>query len=155
MTKICVFSDSHGKTADMERVVRAEKPDIVLHLGDMTEDCDALRRGFPELQIANVRGNCDYYSASPELMKLNIEGRKIFAAHGHRYNVKNSYNAICYAAMEAEADIVLFGHTHIPYRDRTLCMEIMNPGSIGRGIEPSYGVIELDEDKLFMEIRYV
>ena len=32
--KLLVFSDSHGSTADMVRIVRSEKPDLVLHLGD-------------------------------------------------------------------------------------------------------------------------
>ncbi len=144
MTRICVFSDSHGDVERMKSAVLNERPDLVIHLGDCTADCDELRREFSTPDIRNVRGNCDRFSAAPELLRTEAAGKRIFAAHGHRYDVKNSYNAICYAAMEAEADILLFGHTHIAYRDSHLGMEIMNPGSIGRGISPSYGVILID-----------
>lgn len=154
MTKIFVFSDSHGNVEYMAQIITEGKPDVVLHLGDYVSDCDELRRRFPEMRIANVRGNCDYRSAVPELLRLNIEGKQIFAAHGHVYNVKSGYTRICYAAMEADADILLFGHTHIPHRDTGLGMEIMNPGSIGKGVRPSYGVIIID-DEIKAEIVYV
>ncbi len=155
MTKIFVFSDSHGETENMIRIIKEGKPDVVIHLGDYTSDCDVLWRNFPEMQITGVRGNCDYRSAVPELRKLYIDGKLIFAAHGHVYNVKSGYTRICYAAMEADADILLFGHTHIAYRDTGLGMEIMNPGSIGRGVKPSYGAIIIDGDKMELEIVYI
>ncbi len=155
MTKILVFSDSHGEVENMVRIIESAQPDIVIHLGDYTSDCDQLCRRFPELQITGVRGNCDYRSAVPELRKLHVDGKLIFASHGHIYNVKSGYTRICYAAMEADADILLFGHTHIAYRDIGLGMEIMNPGSIGRGRNPSYGVITIDKDKIELEIVYI
>ncbi len=154
MSKVLVFSDSHGEIENMRRIVLAEKPDVLIHLGDYVSDCDELRNLFPELQIANVRGNCDYRSAVPELLRLNVDGKLIFAAHGHVYNVKSGYTRICYAAMEADADILLFGHTHIPHRDTGLGMEIMNPGSIGRGARPSYGIINIDGNNLELKIEY-
>ena len=155
MTKILVFSDSHGEVESMVRIIESANPDIVIHLGDYTSDCDQLCRKFPELQITGVRGNCDYRSAVPELRKLYVDGKLIFAAHGHVYNVKSGYTRICYAAMEADADILLFGHTHIAHRDTGLGMEIMNPGSIGRGAHPSYGVIIIDGDNIKTEIVYI
>lgn len=155
MTKILVLSDSHGEVESMVQAVEAEQPDIVIHLGDYTADCDRLCQRFPKLQITGVRGNCDYRSAVPELRKLHVDGKLIFAAHGHVYNVKSGYMRICYAAMEADADILLFGHTHIAHRDTGLGMEIMNPGSIGRGRNPSYGVITIDGDKTELEIKYL
>ena len=154
MTKIFVFSDSHGEIENMVRIINGGSPDVVIHLGDYTSDCDELKRRFPDMQITGVRGNCDYRSAVPELRKLQIEGKLIFAAHGHAYNVKNGYTRICYAALEADADILLFGHTHIAYRNTGLGMEIMNPGAIGRGVHPSYGVIIIDGDRVDMEIVY-
>lgn len=155
MTKILVFSDSHGEVESMVRIIESANPDIVIHLGDYTSDCDQLCKRFPKLKITGVRGNCDYRSAVPELRKLYVDGKLIFAAHGHVYNVKSGYTRICYAAMEADADILLFGHTHIAHRDTGLGMEIMNPGSIGRGAHPSYGVIIVDGDNIKTEIVYL
>jgi len=155
MTKIFVFSDSHGETRDMIRIIDEGKPDMVIHLGDYTSDCDELCKRFPDIRITGVRGNCDYRSAVPELRKLHVDGKLLFAAHGHAYNVKSGYTRICYAAMEADADILLFGHTHIAYKDSGLGMEIMNPGSIGRGVRPSYGVITIDGNVVKTEIMYI
>jgi predicted phosphodiesterase len=55
-----------------------------------------------------------------------------------------------YAALEQNADVLLFGHTHEAYYE---CMEpgngkalhVMNPGSCGYGWQPSYGRIVLDK----------
>lgn len=154
MTRIFVFSDSHGEVDNMVKVIKNGKPDMVIHLGDYSSDCDELIKRFPELRITGVRGNCDHRSASPEMRKLFVDGKLIFAAHGHNYNVKSGYTRICYAAMEADADILLFGHTHIAHRDSGLGMEIMNPGSIGRGARPSYGIIVIDGDSIGVEVRY-
>ena len=38
MTKICVFSDSHGNSENMIQAIEMEKPDIVIHLGDGAGD---------------------------------------------------------------------------------------------------------------------
>lgn len=155
MTKIFVFSDSHGEVDNMIRVIDEYKPEMVIHLGDHSSDCDELIKRFPELRITGVRGNCDYRSAAPELRKLFIDGKLMFITHGHNYNVKSGYTRVCYAAMEADADILLFGHTHIAYRDCGLGMDIMNPGSIGRGARPSYGVIVIDGDEVKTELVYI
>ena len=155
MTKIFVFSDSHGEVDKMVDIISRDKPDMILHLGDYTSDCDELRDRFPKMDIRNVKGNCDRYSAKPELLVINEGGKKIFACHGHKYNVKEGYTNICFAALEKEADILLFGHTHKAYRDTHLGMEIMNPGSIGKSAKPSYGVIILDGSSLQMDICYV
>lgn len=155
MTKIYVFSDSHGSIDGMTAAIERGRPDIIIHLGDCTADCDELRRRFPKAKISKVRGNCDFRSAVPEILKMSVEGRLIFATHGHAFNVKNSYTRVCYAAMEADADILLFGHTHIPHRDRGPGMEIMNPGSVGTGAKPSYGSIIIEGKNIVTEIVYI
>ena len=49
-----------------------------------------------------------------------------------------------YAAMEKEADLFLFGHTHRPLWDQRGKTIFFNPGSIGKGLSPTYGVIRID-----------
>jgi putative phosphoesterase len=152
MKRIFVFSDSHGVTADMLRLVREGAPEMVLHLGDYDRDCDELRRAFPGLDIRGVRGNCDYRSAAPELLRFTAEGVRVFACHGHNYRVKSGYQTICYAALEAEADLVLFGHTHRALHEKEGKVEFFNPGSVGRGWPPSYGLLRLGDGPLRAEI---
>lgn len=143
--KIVVFSDSHGEVDQMERVVRAEKPYLVLHLGDLCRDFEALQRRMPTQTMQNVCGNCDGFTETPEQRVLRVEGRRILMMHGHRYRVKSSYGAAVFAAQEQEADILLFGHTHVPYCEELDGLWVMNPGSC-RGHGAGYGVILLEKD---------
>lgn len=157
MTRLCVFSDSHGFPDHMLRAIRKEAPDAVFHLGDGEGDLHQVRREFPDLPVYSVRGNCDLFSAAPALVRTEIGGKKIFAAHGHTYKVKydRDYQTLRYAALEADARIVLFGHTHIPYHERVWGMEIVNPGSIGYGSRPGYAVVVIDGDRVTADLKRI
>lgn len=39
--------------------------------------------------------------------------------------------------------MVLFGHTHAPFKDRNLGIEVLNPGTISNVQHPSYGVVAI------------
>ena len=156
-TRLCVFSDSHGNPAPMLRAIRKEDPDAIFHLGDGEGDLRAVKREFPKLPIYSVRGNCDVFGASPALLQTEIAGQKVFAAHGHAFKVKydRDYQTLRYAALEADARIVLFGHTHIPYHDRVWGMELVNPGSIGYGAHPGYAVLTVDENGVTADLKSI
>lgn len=148
--KILVFSDSHGTLKYMEAAIAAQKPDHIVHLGDYVRDAEALRIRFPQIPITNVPGNCDYGDPSPTDKVITLDGIRIFMTHGHRYQVKYMYLRAIYAALEQEANILLFGHTH-----RAECFEekglwAMNPGAAGTG---SYGIITIDNGSFQMELR--
>lgn len=150
MKRICVFSDSHGYADHMLAAVRLHRPDLVIHLGDGEGDVLYLRAAFPDLAVENVRGNCDRRSDAPEVLRMTVAGRRIFAVHGHRYSVK--YDPHCtrllYAAMEDGADIVLFGHTHAAYLDEVDGISVMNPGSVGDTYRPTYGLITIEDGRV-------
>ena len=67
--------------------------------------------------------------------------------HGDRYGVKYELNNLYYRALEAEVDIALFGHTHIPYMEEVKGIWLFNPGSasLPRMSKNSIGFIEIDE----------
>ena len=125
---ILVFSDSHGQTAPMIQTIRNTAPDLVLHLGDYTRDAKFLQKTFPDLPIRMVSGNCDFNSKTPDLEEFLLSDKKIIMTHGHRYQVKQGYDSLCTMGRCAGADILLFGHTHIPYHGRIGNMHILNPG---------------------------
>ena len=104
-----------------------------------------------------MRGNCDLRSTLPRALTCAAGGVRIFATHGHLYGVKHDpiYRELCEAALAEDADVVLFGHTHEPFRDRTMGMELLNPGSIGPTTRPSYGLILLDGDRIETAVRYL
>lgn len=139
--KILVFSDSHGELRYMTEAVTKEQPDQVFHLGDHALDAEFLSRSFPLLPIVWVRGNCDWSIKSPLTRLIPINGLCFFLCHGHSYHVKESLLSAVYAAREQQADVLLFGHTHVSFLERTPDgLTLFNPGCC-YGRRPSYGVI--------------
>jgi len=138
---ILVFSDSHGEIDRMANMVEQISLDFICHLGDYAEDTKALGKRFPDLPLHPVRGNCDVLSKTPDLKELKIGGKTILLTHGHRYHVKESYDALCTMGHCTGADLVLFGHTHIPYHGRVKNMQILNPGSA----QEVCALVEIDE----------
>ena len=127
--QILVFSDSHQVTAPMEAKVREIGPDLILHLGDNDRDARVLAAAFPHIPLRVVRGNCDVLSKSPAQEDFLAAERRIVMTHGHHYDVKSDYTALCKMGQAAGADILLFGHTHIPHYERVGSMHVLNPGS--------------------------
>ena len=143
---LLVFSDSHGATAPMLRLVEEKKPDAVAHLGDYTRDAQALRAAFPALELHALRGNCDWAESAkiPEGLFFELSGVPVFACHGHRYGVKTGLDALCNAGYFSGARLVLFGHTHIPLKERVGEMLLLNPGSARR----TYAELELADGEI-------
>ena len=131
---IFVFSDSHGTTEHMEALLEKELPDMVIHLGDHAADAKRLASRFP-MPLVCVAGNSydDLYSGEQDRVILRLEGHKMLLCHGHRYHVKSSLLALGYAAASEEAELVLYGHTHIPADETASGVRFINPGSAGRG----------------------
>lgn len=151
MMTILVFSDSHGDTDAMAAVTAQVRPDLVLHLGDHFSDMVKLHQRFPEIPMQGVQGNCDR-PGSPRSLRLTPEGKRIYAVHGHEHGVKEDLSRLYFSALEAGADLVLFGHTHRPLREEKDGVRFLNPGSIGRGWPPSYGLVRIEGGQLFTEI---
>ena len=155
--KFIVFSDSHGVADNMIRAVELEKPDLCFFLGDGERDLVTLQKRFPTLPVNAVRGNCDVFSSLPAVLVCAAGGLKIFLTHGHLYGVKHDpiYRELCEAALASDADAVLFGHTHEPFRDFTMGMALMNPGSIGPTTRPSYGLIRSGGGRYETEVVFM
>lgn len=146
-----VISDSHGHTEAVRSAVRrAGRVDGVLFLGDGVRDMD-----YADTQaqlILCVRGNCDIgCDEYPEQRVVELCSKRILMCHGHRYGVKGSLDALIYAAAEADADIVLFGHTHTPFEARLTPEDapvlskpvyFFNPGAL-RGYSASFGILDI------------
>ncbi len=111
--RLAVFSDTHGFADYMVSAARRAQPDMLIHLGDCTRDTSALERALPDIPLRCVRGNCDFAALAPESDIFFAGGVKVFAAHGHRYGVKTSLDALLNSAHFAGAQLVLYGHTHI------------------------------------------
>lgn len=138
----------------MQEAIDREHPDHVIHLGDHTRDAEELQRLYPMLPVLSVRGNCDHDMSCRELAVTEIGGFRFFAAHGHRYGVKQGLLAFELAAREASADVALFGHTHHGVCEEYNGLWLMNPGSCGSSARPSYGIVEIKNGSLSCRLVY-
>ena len=146
--QILVFSDSHGHTESMEAKIRALTPDLILHLGDCDKDARRLSQTFPHIPLRMVRGNCDLGSKTSVLENFVIAETRIVMTHGHRYNVKSGYKTLYNMGHCAGADILLFGHTHIPHYEQVGAMHVLNPGSANE----SCGLIRITDGEIICEL---
>jgi len=156
--RIVVISDTHGNYRALESVfLRNPDADWFFHLGDGERDVDRFilaHREYTE-KIIHIAGNCDVGSLSPDFYILFVPGHKIFAAHGHNYCVNYDYSLIKQAAVNANCDIVLFGHTHVRYNKYEDGLYVLNPGSASMphdGTKPSFGHIDISPAGVVMNI---
>ncbi|MBE5890770.1 MAG: metallophosphoesterase [Lachnospiraceae bacterium] len=159
MKKILVLSDSHGEVNAMVYAVKAEKPDLVIHLGDCMRDAEKLKKRCPEIHLEQVPGNCDM-SMDPATRILIEDGFQIMICHGHEYGVKMSPLRLRYRAEELGVDVALFGHTHRVFYENLNGIIYLNPGSVGSppfDIPASYGILWLDEStqKIKYDVKYL
>lgn len=54
--KILILSDSHGCVEAMETIVAREKPQAMVHLGDLWADGKQLGKLFPDIPLYQVAG---------------------------------------------------------------------------------------------------
>ena len=140
--KILVFSDSHRSLSGMYAAIDLHQPDHVLHLGDVMRDAEEAAKHYPQLPFCVVPGNCDgWVPSTPVKKQIALAGKSILLSHGHCWNVKSGYDAAIADARAVGADILLFGHTHVPLCQRLEDgLWVMNPGPA----RSSYGLIALE-----------
>lgn len=147
--KILVASDTHGNLRNIIKVINDTKDiDRIIHLGDYERDVEELQKLY-RYPIDYVQGNCDFISYAPEVKMLDFHGVRLLITHGHLHDVKWEYDTILEAGKENNANIVLFGHTHVSMVKNIDNITLMNPGSIslprdGKGC--SFGVLEIEND---------
>jgi putative phosphoesterase len=145
--KIIVMSDSHGNTQALIDAVFDENPQLILHLGDYEKDCDKVRKVYPNIDLRAVRGNGDFRAREPAYDEFVVGNKRIFMTHGHLYGVKSSLDSVLNAGFLRGADILLFGHTHMPYYEVIDQMHVLNPGSIAFGAQ-TYAVLDIEHGVL-------
>ena len=133
----------------MEQAILRESPDHILHLGDHFKDAGAIRKKF-SVPLTAVPGNCDRQD-SELILTPEFLGHRFYMTHGHLHGVKLHYQRILYAALEAEAELLLFGHTHRPECFYERGLWVMNPGACGQ--HGTYGVITLTPDNISCQLK--
>lgn len=164
MLRILIMSDSHGRNENVELAIAQVREEIgefqmLIHLGDVGDarEIESLA-GVP---CYIVRGNTDYDARLLNTNVIEAGGHRIFATHGHLYQVDMRLDLLRFAALENDCDIAMYGHTHVPYLEEDPDdVTILNPGSISKPRQAdhryTYMVMEIDdEDEVTYELRYV
>lgn len=154
--KFIIFSDSHGYTNSMSDVlydIDYKDCDLVIHLGDYVKDAEKLEIEHPNFNICFISGNNDFKFIENNEKILEVEGKRILACHGHKYNVKIGLERLLITAKQRHFDIVLFGHTHIPYNNEIDGILFLNPGSITQN--GAYCVLTINKGISVAEIKKV
>lgn len=152
--KLVVFSDSHRSLRTMRDAVELEQPDYVIHLGDLEQDAQLLSQEYPALAITGVPGNCDGFPTAPLQRLVPYAGVQILMSHGHKWSVKSGYGAAIAAAEACRADVLLFGHTHVPYcQQLDSGLWVMNPGSCRDS--DSYGIITIQDQRACCSLKKI
>ena len=141
MKKILIFSDTHGDiNRCLDIIEKADSVSAIFHAGDYTGDAEDLESIYPN------------FSKTPSHMLVTIDGVKIFITHGHEQNVKYEYEFMTLrkAAEKYDPDLIIFGHTHIPYTDYKGKATLLNPGSIR--YTGTYAEAEIENGKLKTKI---
>lgn len=147
--KIALVSDTHGYCKGLADSIKKQNAEYILHMGDGVAEAHQLRKetGLPTFVVA---GNNDFATKEKAELFFVLEGIPVWMTHGHRYHVRHSRDQLAEAAMQKEAKIVLYGHTHV-FQDETIAgIRLINPGSttIPRDGEASFAILDLPEGKL-------
>ncbi|MDF2626443.1 MAG: phosphodiesterase, family [Symbiobacteriaceae bacterium] len=158
-TKIGVISDTHipkkAPALPTSALEAFRGADLILHAGDLVVP-DVLAELQRIAPVVAVAGNND----PPELVEqlgfarvVELAGYRIGLAHGHIGKGKSTVERAL--SHFQDVNCVVFGHSHIPYRQMHGATVAFNPGATVGGIRArrgSYGIIFVESDGLRAEI---
>ena len=134
--RIGVFSDTHGDISHARLFYDSLAPlDCLFHLGDYAADGAKLSRLF-SCPVYAVRGNCDYRSEEPLERIVDLAGKRFLLLHSHQYY---HMSALLYRGEEVHADMVLYGHTHVPAAPAEPRLPLPPPGRFRGKLRPDPG----------------
>ena len=145
--KILIVSDSHGDCVTLNKIVKLNSDaKVIIHAGDYKKD--ALEIEQHNQIIYSVLGNCDEYRGyyeGEETQEFSLGTQRIFLTHGHLFGVKRTLTPLVQSAIQSNAQIAVYGHTHIPNIENIAGVLCVNPGSASgkRGV-PTYAILTLN-----------
>jgi putative phosphoesterase len=179
--KLVVVADTHGRPhPDAATRIEAERPDAILHAGDIGDlgVLDGLARIAPVLA---VRGNIDELAPGlPDALTIDVKDPKRSEGTGARgggfggsppiekdgaavrLRILLFHIALLGTRLRADAarlaraegaNLVVCGHSHVPFLGRDRAAVVFNPGSIGPRrfqLPIVFGVLAIDEGGVSM-----
>jgi putative phosphoesterase len=134
--RFAIVADTHSQPHEaIKERLAALNPDRILHAGDIgnLKVLDALAETAP---VHAVRGNIDVHADEvPDSITLDVKDNagilvSILLMHIAVYGPKLRADAVR-LANKNHANVVVCGHSHVPFVGRDRGLTVFNPGSIG------------------------
>jgi putative phosphoesterase len=155
MALAVVLADTHIRRGGKRRLPVAayrwlEQADVILHAGDIVvgDVLDELR-GFAPLHAVLGNNDIELTGLLPEVEDVEIEGVKVGMIHD---SGPSTARAGRMRRRFPDADVVVFGHSHIPWNQPGLDGQLLfNPGSpTDKRMQPHHtlGTLRLEDGRI-------
>lgn len=130
MSQILIISDTHFlRKNELDTFISSfSNVETIIHCGD-------IYIGYQPGDIQRLilcKGNNDFANV-PLIAHLTIDGVTFTITHGHTNNYAYHPHLLKNLLDKYPADVICFGHTHVPYFYQDDQLIIMNPGSLSLG----------------------
>lgn len=131
----------------------------IVHCGDHTDRLAAELLGeiAPVFAVAGNNDPPPLHRLYGDRIVVELGGFRVGVVHGHagrgRSTLDRAYNAFA----DDPVNVVLYGHSHIPFRSRRDGVLLFNPGSpTDKRFNPaySYGILRLDGERIRVEHKF-
>lgn len=130
-TRLAVVADTHSQPhADTLALLAAWKPDAILHAGDIG-DLGVLDDLAAIAPLFAIRGNIDTKAHDlPDILVIDHGALRIVMVHIGVYGPKLRAE-VAKLARHERAQLVVCGHSHVPFIGVDRGLTVFNPGSCG------------------------
>lgn len=128
VTRIGIISDTHGLLRPQVAEVFANV-DHILHAGDIGGE-DVLRALRKLAPVTYVGGNNDDGSDGLDIVRVTLGGTRILLTH-ILPKPEKPRAAVVASLKKQPADLVVFGHSHLPHNEVINGVTFFNPASAG------------------------
>jgi len=149
--RVALVSDTHvprfaGRFPSGLAHVAAERPDLIVHCGDLTElqAVTALEAIAPVRAVAGNNDGLEIEARFGRRAIVEIAGARIGVVHGDGASGTTLGRALA-AFADEDVAVIAFGHSHVPYCRLHGTTWVVNPGSLcDRRRQPAYGFAILE-----------
>jgi len=153
--RLLVMADTHGYLDAARRAIVERGPwDHLLHLGDSVLDAVDLAAELG-VDVVAVRGNNEYEGADDpgDVLTFEAGGVRFYAVHGHQVDLnpwdegyEDALKKLAALAIDDQASVALFGHTHVALVKEIDGVLLVNPGGLGLGDRKrTYAAVTVDD----------
>jgi putative phosphoesterase len=150
--KLGVISDTHG-LFDASIASIFAGVDAIIHAGDIGK-IEIISRLEEIAPVVAVEGNNDWFGAFPTERVEEFAGQRVMIRHifGELHQLEDKDRQL---VERLQPRVVIFGHSHRPYREMLRETMLFNPGSAGPRrfkLPRTVGIMSLEESRAEAQI---